>query len=455
MYSDLQYLTVPLPEDLQKMKGHGDFELLQKVIGRKLKADLPFALRKRLELEQEILLRIPADYPYSWEEAEDLLRRNLKNFQEKELELFWEDNAMEWIYVNGKVRFHRLFLENLFKTRPALAKRNLFPENQTGSIKNFELLDSAIAKMKESGRLRVHFHIRSTIRIAESARRIGETVQVHLPLPVEYAQVKNFRLLAASPEPAEIAPRDYPQRTVCFETALKENMEFSVEYEFENHMEYRELNSGKVLDAQPTFYTEELPPHIHFTPYLRSLAEDIVGEEKNPLLKAHKIYDFITSRVMYSFVRSYSTIDDLTSYVATGLKGDCGLQALLFITLCRISGVPARWQSGLYATPYEVGNHDWAQFYIAPYGWLFADCSFGGTAFRNGVPARREFYFGHLDPFRIPAASEFQHEFSVPTGHLRSDPYDNQDGEVAYADGNLRKEQFTTTHEALEVREIS
>ncbi|MCI1966436.1 MAG: transglutaminase-like domain-containing protein [Oscillospiraceae bacterium] len=454
MYSDLQYLEVPLPEDIQKMKGHGDFKLLQKVIDRRLKTNLPFALKKRLELEKKILLRIPEDYPYSWEEADEILRDNLKDYQEEELESFWEDNAMEWIYIDGRVHFHKLFLDNLVKTRPALAKRNLSPENQEDRAKNDRLLDSVIAKMKKNGEVKYHFRIRSTIRIAETAQRIGEKVQVHLPIPVEYAQVKHVRLLSVSPHPVEVASPDYPQRTVCFETTLEKNQEFSVEYEFETHMKYRELEPEKVMDAQPTFYTEELPPHIHFTPYLCSLAEEIVGDETNPLLKAQKIYQFVTSRVMYSFVRSYCTIEDLTSYVASGLKGDCGIQALLFITLCRISGVPARWQSGLYATPYNVGNHDWAQFYVAPYGWLFADCSFGGTAFRNGWTERRAFYFGHLDPFRIPAAAEFQHEFSVPTGHFRNDPYDNQDGEVAYSDKNLVQGEFTTTHEALEVKEI-
>ena len=34
------------------------------------------------------------------------------------------------------------------------------------------------------------------------------------------------------------------------------------------------------------------------------------------------------------------------------------MQALLFITMCRIAGVPARWQSGLYAEPGSVGMHD-------------------------------------------------------------------------------------------------
>jgi transglutaminase-like putative cysteine protease len=219
-------------------------------------------------------------------------------------------------------------------------------------------------------------------------------------------------------------------------------------------MSYRNPDPAKVLDAQPTFYTEELPPHIHFTPYLRSLAEEIIGDEKNPLQKARKIYDYITTHVMYSFIRSYVSIEDLTSYAASGFKGDCGIQALLFITLCRIAKVPARWQAGLAATPNQIGSHDWAQFYVAPYGWLFADCSFGGSAKRSGAEERWNFYFGNLDPFRIPLASDFQHEFAVPTRHLRNDPYDNQNGEVSYADRNLLSEEFETVHKALEIKRI-
>ena len=109
-------------------------------------------------------------------------------------------------------------------------------------------------------------------------------------------------------------------------------------------MSYVEPKPEKALESQPTFYTEEQLPHIRFTPYLRSLAAEIVGAETNPVVKARRIYDYITTHVMYSFVRSYFTIDNLTEYMGTGLKGDCGIHALLFITLCRIAGIPARWQ---------------------------------------------------------------------------------------------------------------
>ena len=43
----------------------------------------------------------------------------------------------------------------------------------------------------------------------------------------------------------------------------------------------------------------------------------------------------------YSFVRNYYTIPNIPEYAASGGKGDCGVQALLFITLCRCVGIPA------------------------------------------------------------------------------------------------------------------
>lgn len=115
-------------------------------------------------------------------------------------------------------------------------------------------------------------------------------------------------------------------------------------------------------------------------------------------------------------------------------------------------GIPARWQSGLYVTPYYTGCHDWAQFYVAPYGWLFADPSFGGSAYRKGNQERWNFYFGNLDPFRMASASEFQHDFNPNKIHLRYDPYDNQTGEAEYEDFGLRREWFEVDFKLLDLR---
>ena len=453
--ADLVWLTVNLPEDVQKLKWFGDFERARKVIDLYLDKDIPEAMRKRLSMEKELLRRMPSSYCYSHEEALRILRDAVVDFKDQELEDLRDHNAVEWIYILGQIHYKNDFLKNLFKTRKDYADRGKNPSQISEDRGNAELLDAAIDKLKRKGALTYRHHIRTTLTISSEAERIGDNVRVYLPIPAASAQIENFKLLATSPQPRLICPPEYPVRTVCFETLLEKGQEFSVEYEFENHAHYRELKPAEVSAAQPTFYTEEQLPHIWMTPYLKSLAAEITAEcENNPLRKARRIYEYITTHVKYSYVRPYFTLTNISDYVATGFKGDCGVQALLFITLCRISGIPARWQSGLYSTALNVGSHDWAQFYVAPYGWLFADCSFGGGAYRRGAMDRWNFYFGHLDPFRVPACLEFQHEMLPACRFIRNDPYDNQVGEVEYESRGLGSEEFDTEHSLLSLEEL-
>ena len=454
MYSDLKYLLCPLPEDIAKLKWSGDFARAKRVIDKRIAKGVPTALEKRLLLEKDILDRMPVQYPFSYEQALEELKKAFADFQEEELEQLWEEDAAEWIFIEGKPYFKDDIVANLVKTRPALAKRVNNPSFLTDKEGNFSLLDETIAKMKKNGSLAYRIHVKNSLKVAPEFEKPGETLRVHLPIPVEYAQVKNFQLLNTSHTPKVVADSQYPNRTVYFEEKLKADEEFFVEYAFENHVRYVDPKPEDVADGQPTFYTEEYAPQIVFTPYIRELAAQIVGEEKNPLVKARKIYDFITTKVMYSFVRSYFTIPNIPEYGASGLKGDCGIQALLFITLCRCCGVPARWQSGLYANPRSIGNHDWAQFYVAPYGWMFADCSFGGAAWREGALERWNFYFGNLEPFRIPACSDFQHELYPAKKFLRNDPYDNQSGEAEYEDQGLRDVQLISEYKVVEAKEM-
>lgn len=466
-YSDLQYLTVGLPEDIEKLKWYGDFERAERVIDMRLQKDIPKPLRKRLLIEKWVLKRMPLRYIYTEEEALRQLEETIDGATAEELDRLRDEGAAEWIFVKGQVRYKDNFVENLLKTRKELTGRLKDSSRAEEMSRGKELLDRTIEAMKEKGGLAYRMHIRASLKVEKEAERVGAFIRVHLPIPVEKGQVKNFKLLGTSVEPALTAPPDCSQRTVCMETNLKPEQEFWVEYEFENHTGYTNLmdalerkvpdrvNPEKPADESLTPYLEEQLPHIGFTPYMKALAEQILEGETNPLRKARRIYDYITTHIMYSFVRQYATIDNLPEYMATGLKGDCGIYALLFITLCRIAGVPAKWQSGLYATPLTIGCHDWAQFYIEPYGWLYADCSFGGSAWREGKKERWDFYFGNTDPFRIPMCSEFQQEFIPPKSFAREDPYDNQVGEAEYEDrGLIHGPEYRTDKQVVEIEEI-
>lgn len=448
-YGDLEYLQIPLPEDLLKLKWYGKFDKMDKIIEMKLKKDIPLALKKRFIHEQEIIKRMPKEYPLSCQEALTICHDNFIDFKDEELQQLQDENAVEWIFIEGKAHFRSDFFENIIKTRNDYVKRLIDPSKNKSRQANFDLLDEAIKEIKAKGKLSYHMRLLTGVKLKVNDK--NKRVKVHLPLPLENAQIKDFKLISTTPQYKYLSASDHPQRTIYFEENIDDVKEFYVQYEYVNEMQYVELKEEEVLEKQPEFYLHEQAPHIVFTPYLKKLAHEIIKDETNNLIKAKLIYEYITTHINYSFVRNYYTIPNIPEYAALGGKGDCGVQALLFITLCRYVGVPATWQAGLYVTPLDIGNHDWARFYIAPYGWLYADCSFGGSAYRNGDYERWQYYFGHLDPFRMVANSEYQFDLYPPKKYIRHDPYDNQTGEVELENRALSLDDYDLHLEVLSI----
>ena len=449
VYDELHLLGIPLPEDILKVKGFGDYDRLDRMLQRRIADEnLPEFLRARLRLEREIIKRIPREYPYDTAGALALLASELDGFTAEELDDYVDAGKVDFIYLNGEMRFHRLFLSNLIKTRPELAPRVLNPERLAYKKQNFAALDAVIREMKANGGAARRWHVRHTLQIRPERCREGREILVHLPLPVEYDCVENFRLLDCGPVEGFVS--DAPQRTIAFRKPLARDDVFFAEYVFDVRMKYRTPDPAlepytpvREFDAaQAREYLGEQPPHIAFTPAVRALAQEINARTPSTLRTARRIYDFLTTRPIYSYVRSYFTYPCLTDHMLTAMKGDCGIFALAFITLCRYHGIPARWQSGLYCAPHDVGSHDWAQFYCYPWGWLPVDVSFGNAAWHNGDRERWDFFFGNMDPFRLPAARQFQSPFDPPKRFLRSDPYDNQNGEAEYADEGLLSRDF-------------
>lgn len=284
---------------------------------------------------------------------------------------------------------------------------------------------------------------RVTLRLKKTSSRN----RVWLPFPKEGFQIENVKLLKTSHKNFYLAPNDVPQRTIYFEG--KDSVYF-VEFEY-TVREWINRVDPEVVE-EPGHFEEFLrkePPHIVFTPKLRWLTREVVGDEENPYLRAKRIYDWITFNVRYSYVKPYALYENITDFVVNNLKGDCGFQALLFITMCRIAGIPARWQSGWYINPIFASPHDWALFYIEPYGWLPADLSFGGA--RKEREDFRSFYFGNLDGFRMVANDDFMKSFDPEPRYIRQDPTDNQVGEAEGEDGRL---PFESTLEVLSFEEV-
>jgi transglutaminase-like putative cysteine protease len=171
-----------------------------------------------------------------------------------------------------------------------------------------------------------------------------------------------------------------------------------------------------------------------------------VGDEKNPWRVAQKLYAAVDA-IPWAGAREYSTISKISDYDLHAGHADCGQQTLLMITLLRLNGIPARWQSGMMyagdsaqAADAYWNLHDWGQLYIAPYGWIPMDVTFGRLDDPDSAVAG--FYLGGLDGYRIAFNDDYGRTFVPRKQHFRSETVDLQRGEAEWSGGNLYFDQW-------------
>lgn len=455
----LKYQSYGLPEDIRRKKDFGDYAGAIRLMERRL-ADpaTPEALRGALQLQKLICTLLPTEFPYSREEALTIIREKIPEFTDGEFDEYVDDRRIRWIYVNGEPRYFNRFFSSLCKAAPGFAQRAgvTLPgvESATSGSNEDSRLDISMRKMKETGSLTNRIRIRATVRLKDEFFTPGIYVRAHLPIPAACQQQKDIRIEKLWPENGVIAPEDAAQRTVCWEESMETNHEFVVEYSYLHTAVYTNAYEGQGIPGIYAFDLQEQAPHIVFTPFLKDLCAELTEGITDPLKKARAFYDFITVNMKYTFMPSYLMLENMAEDCARNFTGDCGIFALLFLTMCRCAGIPAQWQSGLTAEPDFIGGHDWVRFYVEPYGWIFADPSYGTAAVRAGKEERRRFYFGNLDPYRMVANREFQASFSIPKAQLRADPYDNQLGEIETADRGFVFDDYIRSKELLLCEEV-
>jgi len=454
----LQFQNAGLPEDILRRKLWGDFDGALRLIDRRL-ADpaTPTALRYSLELQKDMIPLLPAEYPYSREDAISIIREKIPDFTEEEFDELVDDRRIRWIYINGEMRFFNRFFSSVCKAIPAFALRAgvKLPgvESAVGGTQEDSRLDISMKKMIQEGEMSNRIRIRATVKLKDEHFTPGMFLRSHLPIPAACQQQSDIIIEKMTPG-GIVAPEDAPQRSICWEEIMTENHEFEVVYSYLHTARYTDAYNGKGMPGTYHFDVEEQAPHIAFTPYIRALCNQVTQGITDPLEKARAIYDFITLNMKYTFMPGYFVLENIAETCARDFTGDCGVLALLFLTMCRCVGIPAQWQSGLTAEPDFIGGHDWVRFYVEPYGWIFADPSYGTAAVRLGKEERRKFYFGNLDPYRMVANSAFARNFSVPKEQWRADPYDNQLGEMESDKRGYPLDDFIRSKEVLMCEEI-
>jgi transglutaminase-like putative cysteine protease len=285
----------------------------------------------------------------------------------------------------------------------------------------------------------------------------GETVRAWIPYPRAIPrQQQDIRAIGSQPAQRSIAPESALQRTAFLQqpAVLGKPTTFSVSYELTIFGRYQAIDPDQVVAAtitpelQP--FVQERAPHVVFTDAMRAYSRKVVGDETNPYRIAQKLFAAVDT-IPWAGALEYSTIGNISDYALHAGHADCGQQTLLLITLLRLNGIPARWQSGMVFSDGSYDNiHDWGQLYLAPYGWVPMDVTTGRLAADKGTgndPSMEWFYLGGLDNWRIAFNDDWSRPFVPAKAHDRSDTVDSQRGEVEWGGGNLYYDQWDYSFE--------
>ena len=452
----------PAIEKAAALEEEGDFIGATTVLGTALAMQIssPYPeIRKQLEFELDRLDRIRQDYPLKEDRLFEILKSSVRGLTEKEFLRWVEEGRFDTRVIDSVQYFMGSSRSNLFFRYPELESRRINPPDQSqfeqsawnavSSIKKAVIERNAPYVLPKTSRNTM------TLTVAADAVPAGETIRAWLPIPRAFPHQISFNLLSSSTPVTVTGNPDSPIRSALLEQpAQKEKPTvFSVEYNYTTFGIWFQLNPvlSQPYDTGDSIYKQFTSegPHVVFTDQMKQLSNEIAGDEQNPILKARKFYDWISENIKYSYAIEYSTIRNISDYCLTKQYGDCGQEALLFITLCRLNGIPAHWESGWLTIPGGKTIHDWTEIYLPPYGWVPVDPYIGIFAmqyFKGPMEQRREirdFYFGGLDQYRMAANSDHSQILVPPKLSMRSDPVDFQRGEVEYGITNVYFEKYS------------
>ena len=415
--------------------------LKEKEISPKEKLELVFQLEK--------MKRIALDFSKTKDNILNYIKKYYPDVTETDLKKWEKDGSLEYKIINGKKFYFNRAASNLFRINK---EAKLLKEKVDGKSKNNLKLflqnylpDVIKNTQQERKRYVKPVRIRLNYRLVVNANAVpeGEIIRCWLPFPrTKGKRQKDVKLIAVNNKHYIISPDEYAHKTIYSEQIAIQGKptEFKLSVEFTGVNEWHRLTATEISPYDKTSelyrkYTSERLPHIKFTTRVEKISKKIVGNEKNPLLIAKKIYKWINDNIPWAGAREYSTIDNISDYCLKNMHGDCGIKTLTFITLARFNGIPARWESGLMLHPQNNNLHDWGEVYFENIGWVPVDQSFGLQ--NSGNENVKWFFLGGNDAYHMIVNNNYSQPLYPAKIFPRSETVDFQRGEVEWRGGNL------------------
>lgn len=151
---------------------------------------------------------------------------------------------------------------------------------------------------------------------------------------------------------------------------------------------------------------------------LRQIVDDVVGDETNTMLIAKDLFIWLYEQTDYNTNKAAGPNQDLQTATETLELGHgiCGDLAVLYITVLRIAGVPARPVHGYLDNNVTGGEfHMWVEAYVGgdvDYPWMTIDVSGASWEKTSSQPVENAvyIYFGVFNPDYLSLGTEIVYD---------------------------------------------
>lgn len=408
----------------------------------------------------QIASRIELDFPLTGNIIDQQLKEKIGEFSPEEKAEWEKQNWLEWKMINGEKRYFSRAVSNLCLIRS-------FHQDRSGRD-SMEAADPEIVYRKKHTQsiinasetsfepvIPVNITISYSITVDPDVVPAGEIVKCWMPFPKEnHPRQKNVRLLSASPGEFLLAADTSFHRTIYMETKAEKGVPviFNAKFSYQSSGQYLDPDKMNILPYNKNSaiykrFTSEQLPHICFTENVKRIADIIAGQEESPFEIVRKIYNWFTANIPWTGALEYSTMQNIPEYVLQNMRGDCGMQTFLIMSMLRYKGIPVRWQSGWKVPPDAKNLHDWCEVYFEGTGWVPLDVSYGLQY--SSDRRTREFYISGIDSYRLIVNDGVAGNLFPDKKFLRSEPFDFQRGEVEWSGGNLYFDKWDNKMEIL------
>jgi transglutaminase-like putative cysteine protease len=239
-----------------------------------------------------------------------------------------------------------------------------------------------------------------SVKVNEAAK--PNTLYLWIPKPLDSAAQRNPELLSRNIEPFVENYRGvslFKLNNLSANSETRINLSYKVEvHAVETLVRFQSLRQ-EGLAPPVAAYTQSSRLIPSDDPALKRQASALLERERNPYLKAQRIYEWLIGRIQETAVEG-GVLEALEDN-----RADPYTSALLYCALLRAAAVPCIPVAGVLVNRNrETIRHWWAEFWIDGFGWIPVDPAMGAGAVPDSFnfrPDRERFYFGSLDSQRI------------------------------------------------------